>query len=259
MACTLVAAKVGVKVAHVEAGLRSFDRTMPEEINRIVTDALAGLLFVTEESGARNLEKEGIPANRVRVVGNLMIDSLYHHLAQARSSGIVRTLGAEPPFGLVTLHRPANVDDPGRLGEIVGALQEIAGQMPLYFPVHPRTRERLAAGGISVDSGIRVIEPLGYLDFLCLMSHSSVVLTDSGGIQEETTALGIPCLTLRENTERPITIEEGTNLLAGTSRGTIVKAWEEMRSHPKAGRVPKYWDGHAAGRCQDALAEFFGV
>jgi UDP-N-acetylglucosamine 2-epimerase (non-hydrolysing) len=259
MACALVAAKLGIAVVHVEAGLRSFDRAMPEEINRVVTDAISDLLLVTESSGLRNLRAEGIPEQRIRVVGNLMIDTLHANLARARSSGIVQRLGIEEPrWGLVTLHRPANVDDPARLASIYGALAEISRALPLYFPVHPRTRARLDSMG-QPDARIRLLEPLGYLDFLGLMERSAIVFTDSGGIQEETTALGIPCLTLRDNTERPVTIDEGTNLLAGCSRDTILAAWRQAERQPKTGRIPPLWDGQAAGRCRDALQEFFAA
>lgn len=260
MACALVAAKLQVAVVHVEAGLRSFDRAMPEEINRVVTDAIADLLLVTEESGCRNLAIEGIPEGRFLLVGNLMVDTLRKNLNRARASGAAVRLGmGEPPWGLVTLHRPANVDDPERLREVLSALVEISNELPLYFPVHPRTRSRIDTLQECGQGRIRLLEPLGYLDFLALMEHSTVVLTDSGGIQEETTALGVPCLTLRDNTERPITIEEGTNLLAGTTRRTILTAWHRMRKEPKTGRIPKYWDGQAAARCLGALRHFYGI
>jgi len=228
---------------------------MPEEINRIVTDALASVLLVTEESGRRNLLAEGVPAGRIHLVGNLMIDSLRRHLAQARESGALERLGVRPhAYGLVTLHRPSNVDDPERLADILGALETISRDLPLLFPVHPRTRARLKTAG----SRLQLLEPLGYLDFLCLMAASAVVLTDSGGIQEETTVLGVPCLTLRENTERPVTIEQGTNRLAGTTSGTILAAWEESKRDPKQGRIPDLWDGQAAQRCLEALRAAFG-
>jgi len=255
-ACALVSKKLGVSVIHVEAGLRSFDRSMPEEINRLVTDAISDLLLVTEESGLHNLEKEGVGSEKIHFVGNLMIDSLFFHLEHARSSPILDELGLRGErFGVVTLHRPSNVDDAVQLQEILGALQVISEDLPLYFPVHPRTRVRLESQKMS--PGIRLSEPLGYLDFVCLMSNSAVVLTDSGGIQEETTALGIPCLTLRNNTERPITVDEGTNRLAGTSQESILAAWQEMKSSPKPGRVPKLWDGNAAGRSMVAMRGFF--
>jgi UDP-N-acetylglucosamine 2-epimerase (non-hydrolysing) len=260
VACALVAAKLGVAVVHAEAGLRSFDRSMPEEINRVVTDAIAGLLLVTEESGRQNLLGEGIPESRVRMVGNLMIDSLRFQLERARRSDIPARLGVDGTrFGLVTLHRPSNVDDPRQLAEILAALAVVAREVPLLFPIHPRTRAQLESSRLASGQDIRLLDPLGYLDFLCLMSHSAVVFTDSGGIQEETTALGIPCLTLRENTERPITIEQGTNTLAGTSRDSILRAWEAVQRDPKRGRIPPLWDGQAAGRCHQALREFLGL
>jgi UDP-N-acetylglucosamine 2-epimerase (non-hydrolysing) len=259
-ACALVAAKLQIPVVHVEAGLRSFDRGMPEEINRIVTDALTDVFLVTEESGRKNLLVEGVCAEKIHIVGNLMIDSLRRHAESARSSDILQRLGGcAGEFGLVTLHRPANVDDPAQLDEIMGALSEIANAMPLYFPVHPRTRARLEAGGIGTGDRIRLVEPLGYVDFLCLMSNSALVLTDSGGIQEETTVLGVPCLTLRNNTERPVTIDEGTNLLAGTSRESILAAWKRMKQRPKRGCVPRYWDGKAAERCVAVLRDYFSA
>src|ERR1035437_3065160 len=258
VACALVAKKLLVPVIHVEAGLRSFDRSMPEEINRVVTDAISDLLLVTEESGRRNLLAEGIAPHRIHLVGNLMIDSLRRNVETARQSGIDVHLGLNGRrFGLVTLHRPANVDDPGQLRGILGALADIANSCPLYFPVHPRTRARIESMQFSSGSGLTLLEPLGYLDFLCLMSQSSIVFTDSGGIQEETTALGIPCLTLRNNTERPVTVEEGTNILAGTTPESILQAWEQMNANPKPGRVPKSWDGAAARRCMAAIQELF--
>jgi UDP-N-acetylglucosamine 2-epimerase (non-hydrolysing) len=260
MACALVAAKLQIPVIHVEAGLRSFDRSMPEEINRVVTDAIAGLLLVTEESGRRNLLQEGVPPERIHLVGNLMIDSLRRHVEKARLSGALQRVGADGKrFGLVTLHRPGNVDEPDRLREMMEALSAIAAEMPLYFPVHPRTRGRLESFGLSAHPGIHIIDPLGYLDFLCLMSHSSVVLTDSGGIQEETTALGIPCLTLRDNTERPVTVDEGTNILAGTRKSTILAAWETMKRSSRRGRIPRYWDGETAPRCLSVLQKYFST
>ncbi len=259
LACALVASKLQVPVVHVEAGLRSFDRGMPEEINRIVTDAISDLLLVSEETGLANLRNEGVPEERVCFVGNLMIDSLFFHLERARQRDILSRLGVEGErYGLLTLHRPANVDEPARLMEMLGALEMISRELPLLFPAHPRTRARLDALAWSAP-GVRLLEPLGYLDFLCLMSRSAAVLTDSGGIQEETTALGIPCLTLRENTERPITIDQGTNRLAGTSRQSILETWREASARPKTGRVPPLWDGHAAERCHAALRRFYDL
>jgi UDP-N-acetylglucosamine 2-epimerase (non-hydrolysing) len=257
LACALTAAKLNVPVAHVEAGLRSFDRTMPEEINRILTDSISTVLLLTEESAIVNLRNEGIDADRMHFVGNLMIDSLRFHLESAAQSDVLTRLGLERGrFGLVTLHRPANVDSPEQFAEILSALNHISEKLPLCFPVHPRTRGRLQA--YPQARSIRFTDPLGYLDFVCLMANSVAVFTDSGGIQEETTALGIPCLTLRDNTERPITITEGTNRLAGTCRSSILTAWEETCAHPPVGRIPKLWDGRAAERCVAVLHSTLG-
>jgi len=257
MACALVAAKLGVGVVHVEAGLRSFDRSMPEEINRVVTDSIADLLLVTEESGRTNLLREGVPPERIHLTGNLMIDSLRRHLKQAMQSKIRERLGiATDRFGLVTLHRPANVDQISQLAEILAALSEIARDLPLYWPMHPRTRARIGQCATPIPDQIHILEPLGYLDFLCLEASSTVVLTDSGGIQEETTVLGVPCLTLRNNTERPVTLEYGTNRLAGTRKDSILRAWAESVVHPTQGRIPPLWDGKAAERCHAVLREF---
>lgn len=260
LAASIVAKKMQVPVVHVEAGLRSGDRSMPEEINRLVTDSITDLFLVTEASGHANLLREGVPESAIRMVGNLMIDTLRANLERARHESSIRaTLGiGDEPYGLVTLHRPANVDDPAALTSILEALDEIGRKHLLYFPVHPRTRQRLDALS-APTSRLRLCEPLGYLDFLNLMSGAAVVLTDSGGIQEETTALGVPCLTLRDNTERPITIDEGTNILAGTSRDSILRAWADLQAHPRQGRVPHLWDGQAALRCRAALREFFSL
>jgi UDP-N-acetylglucosamine 2-epimerase (non-hydrolysing) len=233
---------------------------MPEEINRVVTDAISDLLLVTEESGRRNLRAEGIPSDRIAFVGNLMIDSLKRNLERARQSDVQQRLGIEPGrFGLVTLHRPSNVDAPHQLRDLLEALGQIADDLPLYWPVHPRTAVRLQENGLRISGRIFLIEPLGYLDFLSLMSKSAVVLTDSGGIQEETTVLGVPCLTLRENTERPVTIEQGTNRLAGTSKASILRSWHDLRREPKRGVAPDGWDGNAAQRCCQALLRFFSM
>jgi len=257
MAAALVASKLHIPVVHVEAGLRSRDRTMPEEINRLVTDAVSDLLLVTEQSGVENLGTEGVPPERIRLVGNLMIDTLLTNVARAsKESRLLEKLGlAETGYGLVTLHRPSNVDDPAQLNEILSALDAISETLPLVFPVHPRTRNRLK--GRDSTAAFRLLEPLGYLDFLALTARSSLVLTDSGGVQEETTALGIPCLTIRENTERPVTIDQGTNRLAGACRNSILAAWVEHQRCPKRGRVPPLWDGHAADRCHLALRDYF--
>jgi UDP-N-acetylglucosamine 2-epimerase (non-hydrolysing) len=257
-AAALVAKKLEIDVVHVEAGLRSFDRSMPEEINRIVTDSISDLFLVTEESGRTNLLREGVAAERIHLVGNLMVDSLRQNLERARTSDIAAKLNiGEQPFGLVTLHRPANVDDENALREILGALRIIAEALPLYWPMHPRTRARMQSSHIDLPGRIHVLDPLGYLDFLCLEARSSVVLTDSGGIQEETTALGVDCLTLRENTERPSTIELGTNRLAGTRKETILAAWEERNRSPRPKQVPPLWDGHAGTRCREVLRAYF--
>lgn len=231
---------------------------MPEEINRIVTDSISDLLLITEDSGRVNLLREGKSPDQIVLVGNLMIDSLAANLKQALESDVLQRLGIRQDhrFGLVTLHRPANVDDAKQLAEITSALAVISDDLPLYWPMHPRTRSRLEASGMNLPGRIRVIEPLGYFDFLCMQKNSAVILTDSGGIQEESTVLGVPCLTLRENTERPVTIESGTNRLAGTSRRGILDAWRETRDHPKSGKTPPFWDGRAGERSLVAIKEF---
>ena len=259
-AAALVASKLGIKVIHAEAGLRSFDRTMPEEINRIVTDSISDLLLITEESGRTNLLREGKSPDQIVLVGNLMIDSLQSHLKQALQSDVKSRLGiVEARFGLVTLHRPANVDNMGQLSEILSALAVISEELPLYWPMHPRTRSRIESGSLRSSERIHIVEPLGYLDFLCLEHSASVILTDSGGIQEESTVLGVPCLTLRDNTERPVTIESGTNVLAGTRRESILAAWKETRDRPKSGNTPPFWDGKAGIRCVAAIKELLPV
>ncbi|HZP23601.1 MAG TPA: UDP-N-acetylglucosamine 2-epimerase (non-hydrolyzing) [Terriglobales bacterium] len=265
-AAAMVAKKLGIDVVHAEAGLRSFDRTMPEEINRIVTDSITDIFLVTEESGRANLLREGIAAERIHLVGNLMIDSLRENLERARGSDIADRLGVRGQrYGVVTLHRPANVDDPGALSEILGALTTIAESLPLLWPVHPRTRTRLtqtsdnraAVGNPAIPSSVRLLEPLGYLDFLSLEAGSALVLTDSGGIQEETTVLGVPCLTLRDNTERPSTIELGTNRLAGTKKESILAAWREMQASPRKAQIPPLWDGQAGARSREVLRKYY--
>jgi UDP-N-acetylglucosamine 2-epimerase (non-hydrolysing) len=259
IAVSLAAVKLGIPVAHVEAGLRSFDRSMPEEINRILTDALADFLFVTEEDAIQHLLKEGRPRESIHLVGNVMIDSLRHFLPIAQQSPIGEDLGLKNGadwhrFGVLTLHRPSNVDSTEKLAELLGAIDSIAAQVPVIFPVHPRTQQRLAQAGIKTHPQLKLIPPVGYLDFLCLLSKATLVLTDSGGIQEETTALGVPCLTLRENTERPITISEGTNLLIGTDPAKIIAAAQTiLAGKGKPGRIPPFWDGHAAERIVDVL------
>jgi len=254
LACALVTAKMGVPLAHVEAGLRSFDRRMPEEINRIVTDALADFLFTTSREADENLRREGIPAEKVFFVGNVMIDTLLKHRERARTLGTPARFGLQAGrYALLTLHRPSNVDDPAVFSGILDALVEIQRELPLLFPIHPRTAGRLRDFGLekrlAAAPNLRLVEPLGYLEFLDLMIHARVVLTDSGGIQEETTILGIPCLTLRENTERPVTITEGTNTLVGSDPVRIVDGVRRiLAGESKAGRIPELWDGRAAGR-----------
>jgi len=258
-ACALVAAKLHIPVAHVEAGLRSFDRSMPEEINRVLTDHLSAVLFTTEPSGEKNLIQEGIFSNSIHVVGNSMIDSLLTHLDKALAQHPWERFGLDPDsYGLVTLHRPANVDDLDTLSGIGLALKEISGDLPLVFPVHPRTHACLEKA-LADWSPIRVIDPLGYLDFLGLMARARLVLTDSGGIQEETTALGVPCVTIRPNTERPITIECGTNRLAGVTQQGIVNAARDALSQKYVNNIPPaFWDGKAASRIVDVIQQGVG-
>jgi len=259
LAGALAASKLGIPVVHVEAGLRSFDRSMPEEINRLAVDAISDLLLVSEESGERNLLREGIGPERIRFVGNLMIDSLLRHREAALASGIQTRLGITGEYGVVTLHRAGNVDDAGQLRELLATLAEIAERLPLYFPVHPRTKARLEASGTPVPARLHLLDPLGYVEFLGLVAGSAAVLTDSGGIQEETTVLQIPCLTLRDNTERPATVEEGTNVLAGTRPDSILAAWRQLVAQGlgrRPGRVPRGWDGSAATRCEQVLRDF---
>lgn len=256
LACALVASKLGFRLAHVEAGLRSFDRRMPEEINRILTDQLSDLLLTPSADADANLLREGIDASRIVRVGNVMIDTLLAHLDRARHSTVLETLGLEnSEYVVVTLHRPANVDNAQTLAGILDALGRIAGELPVIFPAHPRTQLRMTEFGLSAPEGVKIINPLGYLDFLRLWSASKLVLTDSGGLQEETTALGLPCLTLRENTERPVTITEGTNRLTGADPEKIVG--EALAALDSASltkkRIPELWDGRAAERIVDAL------
>ena len=258
VAASLAAAKLGIPVVHVEAGLRSFDRTMPEEINRIVTDALSDFLFVTEEDAIENLIREGKRREQIHFVGNVMIDALKQFLPIAQKSKIADELGLanlnDQPYALLTLHRPSNVDSAETLAGLLEAIAEIGREIPVIFPVHPRTQERLHSARPDSLNRIRFVAPLGYLDFLCLMSRARLVLTDSGGIQEETTALGVPCLTLRENTERPVTVTEGTNELVGQDPAKIVQAARAiLNGQTKKGRVPRYWDGHASERIIEIL------
>ena len=241
---------------HVEAGLRSFDDDMPEEINRKVTDVLSDLLYVSDPSGLTNLENEGIAKERFEYVGNVMIDTLMVAKEKSQSSTILDDIGVtEGGYALVTLHRPSNVDEPDQLKHLIGVLDDVAKDQPIVFPIHPRTRARLDDMGIVLDeSRWKPIPAAGYLDFLRLMAGAKVVLSDSGGIQEETTVLGVRCLTLRENTERPVTVKEGTNIMAGTRRETIMPAYEKSMASDPAGRIPRYWDGKTAERIVDHLA-----
>lgn len=257
LAATLVAVKKGIRVAHVEAGLRSFDRTMPEEINRILTDSIADLLLTPSRDGDENLQNEGVDPSRIRFVGNVMIDTLAHLLprAQERWVELRDRLDAPDPFALVTLHRPGNVDDPETLREIVAGLKEVSREIPVFFPVHPRTRRRLEQFGIDPvgEGDIRFLDPLGYVDFLSLTANAALVITDSGGIQEETTFLGTPCLTIRPNTERPVTLVQGTNRLVEARQSAIRDAAvEALEEEAEPGR-PELWDGKTAGRIVDAI------
>ncbi|MBU1694027.1 MAG: UDP-N-acetylglucosamine 2-epimerase (non-hydrolyzing) [Verrucomicrobia bacterium] len=259
IACGLVAAKMGVKLIHVEAGLRSFDRTMPEEINRVLTDALADLLFCTEQSGVDNLLREGVAREKIHLVGNVMIDSLLRHRAHAAQSEILDQLGLEPRrYAVLTLHRPSNVDDPVMLGRLFEAFEIIQRDLPIVFPVHPRARPSLMKA-LPSDVGrrlprLKMTGPLGYLDFLKLMDNARLVLTDSGGIQEETTILGVPCLTLRDNTERPATVEFGTNHVVGRNPDAILSAYHRLQpSAPLEQRTSPLWDGHAAERIAERI------
>jgi UDP-N-acetylglucosamine 2-epimerase (non-hydrolysing) len=282
VACALATAKLSVAsstrrplIAHVEAGLRSFDRAMPEEINRIVTDHLADLLFVTEQSGLVNLHKEGIPAEKIFFVGNTMIDSLLAFTDYADRSRILDQLGLSTataqngsrdpvlPYALLTLHRPSNVDEIESFRNILDGLSELSPELPIIFPVHPRTRKRIEefefrsyfqTASAQNGNGLRMIDPLGYLDFLRLMKNARLVLTDSGGIQEETTCLGVPCVTIRENTERPVTVTHGTNVIAGTSVEGIRQAIDRQLVQARRGSTPEKWDGKAAQRIVQTLA-----
>jgi len=255
MACTLVCAKMGIRVAHVEAGLRSFDRTMPEEVNRIVTDALADLLLTPSRDADENLRREGIPDHKIACVGNIMIDALVANLPRARQSSVLDKLAVRSSgFAYVTLHRPSNVDQEMSLGAIMGELKRLAHEMPVVFPMHPRTRKMCAQFGISLgtNNGLQILEPIGYHDSLLLTENARLVLTDSGGLQEESTFFRTPCLTLRPNTERPVTIAVGSNRL--TRPETLPADIDAVLSRePRFGSVPPLWDGRAAGRIVDAL------
>ena len=267
LACALVAVKLGIPVAHVEAGLRSFDRTMPEEINRLLTDAISDYLFATEPDAVENLRREGVPPDKVFLVGNVLIDTLNQSLSSAAKSPICTELGLRQGSGaliryaLLTLHRPSNVDSRKKLEHWVGVMKRIAELIPLVFPMHPRTRSRLAEAGLldaleSLRPRVILTAPVGYLDFLALMQSAHFVLTDSGGIQEETTALRIPCLTLRENTERWITVTQGSNEIVGTDPAAIIQSIEKLlRGDSRRGCIPELWDGAAAQRVISILAE----
>jgi UDP-N-acetylglucosamine 2-epimerase (non-hydrolysing) len=263
IAAALTAVKLGIAVAHIEAGLRSFDMSMPEEINRKLTDAISTLLFVTEESGVINLKREGVAEDKTFLVGNVMIDCLLRHRELAARSPILdqldvrRTGQGSLPYGVLTLHRPSNVEEPKILEGILGALNTVAADLPIFFPVHPRTRKNLEAFGLlhyladfgGKRTGILPLDPLGYLDFLALNDHARIVFTDSGGVQEESTVLGVPCLTLRENTERPATVEHGTNQIVGVNPERILAAAQSvLQNPPPEPRTPPLWDGKAASR-----------
>lgn len=263
VACSLVAVKMGIKVAHVEAGLRSFDRSMPEEINRLLTDAISDFLFVTEQSGLDNLKKEGIPAEKVHFVGHVMIDSLIHFAEKAKESTIRNELNPDhQDYALVTLHRPSNVDSKENFVNLLNAFEDIEKQIKIVFPIHPRSRKMIDTFGLQDKvagmKNLQILEPLGYLDFMNLMHNAKFLLTDSGGIQEETTFLGIPCITMRENTERPITVDVGTNILVGSDTELIKKeAKNILDGKAKKGQIPKLWDGKAAERIVKILVDSF--
>jgi UDP-N-acetylglucosamine 2-epimerase (non-hydrolysing) len=273
LAATLTAVKLGIPVAHIEAGLRSFDMSMPEEINRKLTDAISNLLFVSEESGVKNLKHEGVSAGNIFLVGNVMIDSLLRHREAAANSSVLDKLrvrkkdSARSPYGVLTLHRPSNVDDRTTLHGILEAVRTLANEIPIFFPLHPRTRKNIENFGLLnyfADangpklSGIIPLEPLGYLDFLSLNDHARIVLTDSGGVQEETTVLGVPCLTLRENTERPATVEYGTNQIVGVKPERILAAAQSIlhAGAPRTTPCPPLWDGKAAQRIVPILMNY---
>ena len=259
VACSMVCAKEWIPCAHVEAGLRSFDREMPEEINRLITDAIADFLLTPSPDGDENLRKEGVAEERIKRVGNVMIDSLFNNLERAKASTIHSDLGVEKGnYGVLTLHRPSNVDDKEAFEGILTALEQIGDRIPLVFPLHPRTKNRAEQFGLTkrleAIPNIVLTGPAGYLDFVALMAESKLVLTDSGGLQEETTALGIPCLTLRENTERPITVTEGTNTIVGNDPQIILDAANDVLDNGgKAGRIPDLWDGKTAERIADII------
>ncbi len=258
IACALVAVKLGVKVAHVEAGLRSFDRAMPEEINRILTDAISDLLFTTEESGNENLKREGIPKEKIHFVGNVMIDTLVHCL-QTMPDGLPYPDLRENEYAVITLHRPSNVDHPDILRNILNAFKEISRSLKLLIPLHPRTRKNIEEFGLGeelmdIAQNANVTGPIGYMEMLKLVKNSRMVITDSGGIQEETTYLGVPCITMRENTERPSTITLGTNILVGSDTGKLLSAVEQVKLNSlNKGIIPPLWDGKASTRIVEYL------
>ncbi|MEK8050138.1 UDP-N-acetylglucosamine 2-epimerase (non-hydrolyzing) [Ideonella sp. DXS22W] len=266
LACAIVAKKAGIPVAHVEAGLRSGDMAMPEEINRLVTDSISDWFFVTEPSGVAHLKREGHPDARIFYVGHVMVDNVMYQARQIEgldrsgyeTQAIKAQLGSR--YGVVTMHRPSNVDDLAVLGPIAGALKKVSEQLPLVFPVHPRTRGNLEKLGLELGPNIHLMSPQPYMSFLNLWKDATVVLTDSGGLQEETTALGVPCVTMRENTERPVTVDEGTNVLVGISPEKIVAAAiEVIEGRGKQGRRPHLWDGDAAVRIANDLARLLGA
>jgi UDP-N-acetylglucosamine 2-epimerase (non-hydrolysing) len=266
VACALAAVKLGVPVAHVEAGLRSFDRTMPEEINRLLTDAIASLLLVTEPSGIENLRREGVSEDKIRLVGNVMIDTLRAYLPEARAKQTARELGLSPrQYGVVTLHRPSNVDDPTTLTELVKTLRSFSEELPLVFAVHPRTRASAERAGIGAllqpgQAEFICVGPQPYIENLSLVADAAVVFTDSGGLQEETSVLGVPCITMRDNTERPITIDLGSSRLVGNDLSRLRAAFRDVRTGRwnKPQEIP-LWDGHAGERVADALASWLGT
>ncbi len=259
IACGLVAVKLGIRLIHVEAGLRSGDRGMPEEINRLLTDSISDLLFCTEQSGVENLRREGVSESRVHLVGNVMIDTLLANRDKAERSKVLDEMQLEPNgYATMTLHRPSNVDDPVVFRGILDAIEAIQAELPIVFPIHPRTRKNIDSLGledrVASMSNLRLVDPIGYLDFLKLNSNARVILTDSGGLQEEATILRVPCITIRENTERPVTCEVGSNQLVGTSGAAILAAYERVKSgqHHQAG-IPELWDGQAATRIARVL------
>ena len=260
LACSLVSAKLNIKCAHVEAGLRSFDREMPEEINRIVTDSICEILLTPSIDGDENLLNEGVSESKIHMVGNVMIDSLFSNLEIANNLDILTQYGISKDYALVTLHRPSNVDEKEVFSNIITALERLSNDIEFVFPMHPRTKKMAEKfdlyNRLESIPGMKITAPVGYLEFISLMSKSRLVLTDSGGLQEESTALGIPCLTIRENTERPITITQGTNQLVGTDTQKIIQyGIEALSGKGKAGKIPKYWDGKTSSRIVDVLLD----